>query len=121
MKLEQSTLALELFYIGFIFYQLQETVCEDKNSETESLLGFGVKGQVVCVSKYRRCRISSERSPSWPDVSPAALLLLSTPLKEAGSEWICLVLVSGSQQFRSLMVRFAVGLLEIRLTQADTV
>lgn len=38
LKLEQTTLALELLNIGFIFYLLQETVCKDKNSKTESPL-----------------------------------------------------------------------------------
>lgn len=73
LKREQSTLALELFYRGFIFYLLQETICKDKNSETESPLLFFFKGQVVCVSKYQRCHISSDRRPSWPNVSSAAV------------------------------------------------
>lgn len=38
LKLEQSTLALGLFYIGFIFYLLQETICKGKSTETESFL-----------------------------------------------------------------------------------
>lgn len=38
LKLEQSTLALGLFYISFIFSLLQETIFKDKNTESESLL-----------------------------------------------------------------------------------
>lgn len=33
----------EVFCIGFTFYLLQETICNDKNSETESSLFFSLK------------------------------------------------------------------------------
>lgn len=73
LKLEQSTLALGLFYIGFIFYRRKQFVKTRTLKLSHFYYFFFSKGQVVCVSKYQRCHISSDRRPSWPNVSSTAV------------------------------------------------
>lgn len=66
-RAEQISL-LELFYIGFVFYLLQETICKDKSSGSESSLLFFLKvrlfvwanteGAVSAQTENPRCWVS---------------------------------------------------------------
>lgn len=111
LKLEQSTLAFGLFYIGFIFYRRKQFV----KTRTLKLshfyyFFFFLKVRLFVWANTKGAISAQIEGPAGLMSLLQQWLVLRKELKETECEWICLILVSGGQHFESLTMGFVVKL-----------